>query len=375
VLDERSQGLAAAAEHIDAEFGAPRIERGVKSLERRIARRRAVRGGVLGAGATSLVLLALWLTNVREPEPLATRDAMSQLETRDGSEARGIGRESVLALERDAADEVRLRLVRGKGHFEVKPNRQRRYRVRAGEVEVEVLGTAFIVERLPARAPATERTRVRVEHGVVRVTFRGGSATLHAGDEGLFPPLPEAPKPVALAADLSLEQPTPPEPERAGRGAAPQTGERWRSLARAGKHKEAFSSISKQPIDDLSGLLLAADAARLSGHPREAVFYLERLIARYPHSTSAHLSAFTLGRLALYELHEPGLAARSFAQAYELNARGPLAEDALAREAEAYHRAGDDERAKRAAERYLARYPKGARRAEVLRYAGRAAAE
>jgi transmembrane sensor len=375
VLDERSQGLAAAVEHIDAEFGAPRIEQGVKSLERRIARRRAVRGGMLGAGATSLVLLALWLARVdepRAPEPSRVATA-SRLETRDGSEARGIGHESVLALEHDAADEVRLRLVRGKGHFEVKPNRQRRYRVRAGEVDVEVLGTAFIVERLAARAPATERTRVRVEHGVVKVAWRGGSAVLHAGDEGLFPPLSEAPKPLAVAPAARLEQPV--EPEQSEPESPAQTSERWRSLARAGKHKEAFSSISKKPIDDLSGLLLAADAARLSGHPREAASYLERLIARYPRSTSAHLSAFTLGRLALYELHEPALAARSFAQAYALNPKGPLAEDALAREAEAYHRAGDDERAKRAVERYLARYPKGARRAELLRYAGRGAAE
>jgi transmembrane sensor len=148
----------------------------------------------------------------------------------------------------------------------------------------------------------------------------------------------------------------------------------WRALARAGKHQEAFGSIGKQPVEDLAGLLLAADAARLSGHPREAVSYLEHIVQRYPASPSAPLAAFALGRLALYELKQPALAAGSFARAYTLDPKGPMAEDALAREAEAYHLAGDAQRSKRAAERYLERWPNGARRKELARYAAVAVA-
>jgi transmembrane sensor len=368
VADERSRALSAAAEHISAEFDTRRVERGVAGLERRLARRKAMRRSVTTVAAGALLALCVWLARDRlhseGAQPIA---GVLRVDTSDGSEARGLGGESALALERDAPDEVAVQLVRGKGHFAVKPNKKRRYHVRAGDVEVEVLGTAFVIERL-----AREHTaRVTVEHGVVKVTWPTGSATLRAGEQGVFPPRPAA---AAVAAEPQLARE--PESQEAvvaeTQPSAAEHSERWRSLARAGKHKEAFSSIGKRAIDDLSGLLLAADAARLSGHPREAVDYLERVIARYPRSASAHVSAFTLGRLALYDLHEPGLAARSFARAYELDRDGPLAEDALAREAEAYHRAGDEERAKRAAERYLARYPKGARRTELTRYTGRA---
>lgn len=371
MVEERSHTLAAAAEHIDAEFGAPRVERGVAKLERRLARRKATRRGLSAVTAGSLLVLGLWFGRDRlgMSEPAQLADAQ-RVETQDGSEARGLDGESALLLERDAPEEVSLALVRGKGHFEVKPNKKRRYHVRAGEVEVEVLGTAFVVERVNERA--RQRARVHVEHGVVKVSWPGGSTTLRAGEEGVFPPAP------ALARAEAEPVPEPAvstqEPETETTASAPEPRERWRSLARAGKHKEAFRSIGRSAIDDLSGLLLAADAARLSGHPREAVDYLERVIARYPRSASAHVSAFTLGRLALYDLNQPALAARSFARAYELDRNGPLAEDALAREAEAYHRAGDGERAERAAERYLERYPKGARRAELLRYARSGAA-
>jgi transmembrane sensor len=195
----------------------------------------------------------------------------------------------------------------------------------------------------------------------VRVAWQAGSSTLRAGESGTFPPLPAAD---VREPELTVE-PSP--------AASPRVAQRdqWRSLARAGKHQEAFGSLGKQAqvIDDLPGLLLAADAARLSGHPGEAARYLEHLVQRYPQSPHAPLAAFTLGRLSLYELKQPALAARSFGRAYTLDPDGPMAEDALAREAEAYHQAGDAQRSKRAAERYLERFPNGERRSELARYA------
>lgn len=376
MVEERTKQLSAAAEHIASELSPQRIERGVAALERRLARRRTVQRATVTLSACVVLALGAWLVQ-RETTQLASnapRDVL--VETRDGSRAEALGSTSSLVVERDAPQEVAVRLKRGKGHFAVTPNKQRRYRVRAGDVEIEVLGTAFVVERVGSR------THVRVEHGVVKVGWKDGSALLRAGDEGLFPPPVQA---IASAAPSAHEAPieaaTPLLDDLASAHEAPEEArekrrehaERWRSLARAGKHQEAFGSLGRKQVDDLSGLLLAADAARLSGHPREAARYLEQLIARYPRSASAHLSAFTLGRLALYELNQPKLAAESFARAYALNERGPLAEDALAREAEAYHRAGDDLRAKRAAERYLERYPRGARRRELERYAGRTA--
>jgi transmembrane sensor len=275
---------------------------------------------------------------------------------------------------------VALSLVKGAGHFEVTPNPKRRYRVRAGAVSVEVLGTGFDVTR---RGSATE---VRVQHGLVRVGWADGSALLHAGESGVFPPpapRPEAtpaPRPEAPAARpqeaITTGQPAADAPIAAPDTAAPQArtqaphAEAWRKLARAGKHREAFGSLAGQPVDDLQGLLLAADAARLSGHGREAAQYLEKLVTRYPKSEQAKLGAFTLGRLSLYDLADPARAARSFASAYALDPHGPLAEDALAREAEAYHRAGDAVRARSAARRYLETFPQGTRRTVVSGYLG-----
>ena len=357
-----------ARQHLDPGYGATQIEQGLSALPARIARMERRRRAGMALAAVSVVALAFAAVSLRDPRQLAQGPGVpALLETQDGSRATRLSAETELQLERDARDEVALKLVRGRGHFAVTKNPRRAYRVRAGQVEVQVLGTAFEVERLGAL------TRVRVEHGVVRVSWPGGESVLRAGEQGLFPrtepvaAMAPAPLPTAQAAPEAVQEPVQalaaaPADERA----APR--ERWRVLARAGKHKEAFGSLGQRTVDDLAGLLLAADAARLSGHPREAARYLERLVERYPHSDSAHLAAFTLGRLALYELKRPALAARSFAQAYTLNARGPMAEDALAREAEAYHRAGDAERAKNAAERYLQRYPNGARRAEVGRY-------
>jgi transmembrane sensor len=374
--------LGGARQHLDPEFDATRVEAGVAVLSQRIqrAQRRRRAGAALVGVAAALLVVGAWrLREQRHGAELAR--APAQVETQDGSRATRLSPETEIALLRDTRDDVALELVRGRGHFKVTPKPRRHYRVRAGQVEVQVLGTAFEVERLGPR------TRVRVEHGVVRVRWNEGESILRAGEQGLFPREPAPASSLGPTAARAPEPaPTLPEPELEPDMAEVEPAlataadlhegkarhERWRVLARAGKHHEAFGSLGRRSVDDLAGLLLAADAARLSGHPREAAHHLERLIERYPHSGPAHLAAFTLGRLALYELKQPALAARSFARAYALNAEGPLAQDALAREAEAYHRAGDAGRARNAAERYLQRYPNGARAAEVARYLGAA---
>jgi transmembrane sensor len=375
VPDKLAERLAEASRHIDADFDADDVRHGLAGLTRRIAQRRRLKQGA--AAALALGALAVgsisWL---RMHEPLAG----ASLKTHDGSVATKLDAETALVVERDLPHEVALELERGRGRFEVTPDRKRRYRVRAGQVEVEVLGTAFEVERLAAS------TRVRVEHGVVRVAWRGGTSTLRAGEQGLFPPRSQSdPQTHAASSAASTAVPEALAPE--ANGPTPQLAldevreqpalarQRWRALARAGKHREAFGSLGRKPVEDLPGLLLAADAARLSGHPREAARYLERLVQRYPESAPARLAAFTLGRLALYELKQPSLAARSFARAYALDPSGPLAEDALAREAEAYHRAGDAERAQNAAQRYLQRFPNGARGSEMASHVGDAPAQ
>jgi transmembrane sensor len=330
-------------EHIDASYQAD--DAALAQLQKRIVRRKVVR-----SAATALAVIGLALAAWKSA-PTA------ELRTEDGSIATPLEPQTELALATQGPDAVELELKRGRGHFEVTRNPKRRYRVRSGDVTVEVLGTAFDVKRL---ADATE---VHVDHGVVRVSWPAGEALLHAGEGGVFPP-----KPVPKRSEPPpIEPPTVREkPKKAAHRS--ERREDWRALAKAGKHGEAFGSLGAQSVEDLEGLLLAADAARLSGHPREAAGYLEHLVSKYPESAPARLAAFTLARLQLNELADPQHAARSFARAYALDPKGPLAEDALAREAEAYRRAGNRERAAEVAARYLAHFPDGARRSEMSSY-------
>jgi transmembrane sensor len=143
----------------------------------------------------------------------------------------------------------------------------------------------------------------------------------------------------------------------------------WRPLANRGEFDAAWPLV-RSVRDDARDLLLASDVARLSGHPREARRWLEQLLARHPRDERAPLAAFTLGRVLLEELGWPKDAASAFARTRALQPDGPLAEDALAREVEAWSRAGETDRARAAAELYLQKYPRGQRAAGVRRHGG-----
>ena len=120
--------------------------------------------------------------------------------------------------------------------------------------------------------------------------------------------------------------------------------------------------------DDTADLLLAADAARLSGHPSEAVPYLERVLRGHASDPRARLAAFTLGRVLLDELGRPREAVDAFA--FARSSGGPLAEDALARQVEAVSRAGDVTRSRELARLYQRLYPNGRRAKAVSRFGG-----
>jgi transmembrane sensor len=387
VSDDLRHRLARARTHLEAGFDDGDVERSLSSLQRRIQRRQRARQAGLAASALSLLVVVWFTLGAPKQAPLAegtpaasvpgASAALTVRHTRDGSFARALELGTQLQVQQDGEHEVALSLLRGASHFEVTKRAERRYHVHAGEIDVLVLGTVFDVKRRGARSEVT------VQHGAVEVSWPSGKTILRAGESDWFPraevaatAAPAESLVEASAQAYAAEQPTgegvsspdtaavaPPSPKAHKHDA-------WRTLARAGKHGEAFRTLDRAPVEDLEGLLLAADAARLSGHPREAALYLERLVARYPSSASARLGAFTLAGLLLHELGNPARAARSYARAYQLDPQGPLAQDALAREAEAYGRAGQRARAKQAAELYLTRFPEGVRRSELQRYLG-----
>lgn len=239
-------------------------------------------------------------------------------------------------------------LVRGAARFDVVHNPSVPFRVTAGSVVVEDVGTVFTI-----RLEDPGVTRVSVESGTVSVRGSGKEEVLEAGDsESFFATAPSA-------------QAAPQAP--AARPRAPS----WKRLAQAGEYDRAFAMIDAPGgtvHDDPEELLLAADSARLTGHVDRAVPLLRRLVSQFPSDSRSGLAAFTLGRVLLDDLDQPREAAAAFTTAYGHG--GPLSEDALAREAEAWTRAGDLAAAKNAAARYLASYPGGRRAAALRRITG-----
>ena len=237
----------------------------------------------------------------------------------------------------------------GGARFSVPHDPDRPFVVAAGNVTIEDLGTTFTVRYLGA-----DRLKIAVEEGRVRVRAGGTDtevptgATLEVsvspGVEGIGAEL----RPTAVAASS------------------------WRPLAERGQYEEARRALRKAGPsavrDDTADLLLAADAARLSGHPAEAVPYLERVLRGHARDPRAGLAAFTLGRVLLDELGRPSEAVDAFALAR--SSGGPLAEDALAREVEALSRAGDVTRSRELALLYRRLYPNGRRAKAVSRFGG-----
>lgn len=144
----------------------------------------------------------------------------------------------------------------------------------------------------------------------------------------------------------------------------------WRALAREQDYARAYEAMRAEPQpvrDEAEDLLLASDVARLSKHGDEAIAPLQKILREHRSDPRASLAAFTLGRVLL-EQKRASEAADAFADARKIDPKGSIAEDALAREAEAASVAGDQARARRAAEAYLATYPNGTRAVLVRRF-------
>ncbi len=237
------------------------------------------------------------------------------------------------------------------------------FRVSADEVLVEVLGTVFTVDR-----QSTGVVAVKVDEGRVRVSWgQDGAASrlLEAGESGRFSRQGEivdaiAPAPEEAAPPVEAAVPNP------GKANAP-TGA-WRQLARVGRYDAAFRALQRdlnQMVDVPHDLLLAADVARLSHHPEEAVRPLNRVVTHFSRDDRAAPAAFLLGRVLMENLGRASDAAKAFAQARNLSPSGPLAEDALGREVEALRKAGLTTAASERAREYINRYPAGARIHEI----------
>jgi transmembrane sensor len=288
----------------------------------------------------------------RLPVTAARRSAGDQvLVLNDGSRAEPADADSHLTVERDRPEHVSVRLSRGSARFAVVRNPARRFEVESGPVLVRVVGTTFTVTR------TVDGARVAVDDGRVHVYWAGEETVLTAGESGVFPQ-PD----LSAAVDL-------PKPRAAQEAAPTASASGWRDLARRGEYRKAYSALHREVTrvrDVPEDRMLAADVARLSGHPEQAVPHLRAVCDRFASDPRAPVAAFTLGRVLLRELGRPREAAAAFLRARTLWPRGPLALDAWASEAEARLAAGDAHAARQLAARYVQRHPDG-RHAPAMR--------
>lgn len=373
-MTDLSQRLERAREHVVPSW-TPERERAVRArVERRILRRSR-----LGAASAVVVAAAVVVVGVvgwkqlsseapRASQPPAAGRAIAGFEAPllrlpDGTEVAAASRDAHVEPVKVTPSAALVRLTAGSARFRVSHTEGRVFEVLARNVTVTVVGTLFVVGIEP------RGVEVSVEEGRVRVRSAEGTRELVAGQRTFVPTSAGelTAQPVNPAPDVGQS------PAPAPKSASPREAVSWQSLAEDGDYAAAFSHIAADTAavkDEPADLLLAADVARLSGHPERALPWLERVVRGHAADSRAPLGAFTLGRILLDQLGRPREAAAAFDTVRRLAPNGALAQDALAREVESWSRAGDATLARRRAEEYVELYPNGRRLKAVKRLGG-----
>jgi transmembrane sensor len=368
-MADLAERLAETRDLIEPSWSPARELRLRHAVARGLTRQRRRRAGLVAVlGAAILVLGILLGRHQANVARNTVREAPVLARLVDGSVVTARTPDARVESIAIGPQAVTFQLDRGSARFSVTPNPERPFKVLAGDVTVTVLGTVFDVTIEPAGV------HVSVVRGRVRVSTSRAERVLGAGDSGLFA-TPDADTAAAApsaaaAAPASAAAVSAELTERKEPTAAPS----WRTLAHDGSYAQAVTRLMAEGPnavrDTPEDLLLSADVARLGGHPERAVAPLQRVISGHPFDSRAPLAAFTLGRTLLEQLGQPRSAARAFATARQLDRAGALTQDALAREVEAWSRAGESDKAHERALDYLKRYPNGRRASAVRRHGG-----
>jgi transmembrane sensor len=433
-MDDLAREIASLRDELTPAWDEARSERlydGVGRLQRRRRRQRLIAGSGLGAalvlgavlgvqnlpGDSGLVarsrgtdsgasqLAAAPRVGVATPQPTASATRVSarqRVRLADGSSALVSSAVGTLDVLRNEPAHLELALRSGTAHFEVVPNKVRKFVVTAGSVQVHVVGTVFDVEQ------GDERVRVAVSEGKVRVETPTGTQFVRGGESAWFDttgarlsddaePAADREATVIPSSDPSHATADTKAPPVRGTDTLAENGPRsarehtvkskrlaakeektvapkvsWRSLCQSGDYDAAYRMLEGGTVveNDPAALMDAADAARLSNHPDASVGYLRRVLREHSRSPVAPLAGFTLGRVLLERLGQPSEAAEAFALARSISPQGSLAQDALAREVEAWSKAGNSHEAYERAQLYVQLYPSGRRLRAVRLYGG-----
>jgi transmembrane sensor len=374
-IDRVREKVAPAWTNLRAKAVEHALSQRLRVLDRRRRQLQAV--AVLAAAIVVLGLVGRWAWGPAAPvvAPRGTIASAAPLVLADGSTITADPGSDVRWTDM-GPELVSVSLRSGRARFDVAHVEGRVFRVEAGPIAVQVIGTVFVVERVNDR-----QSRVSVERGRVRVLWADGTHDLGMGEAGVFPPIESsraASAPTSSSPSPALTVPgAVAEPSASPRRAAPSVGPpgTWRDLAQGGAFEEAYVALKREGgngavRDEVNDLLLAADVARLSHHAADAVEPLRKIVRQHSDDPRAPLAAFTQGRVLLESLGLPREAADAFAQARTLAPGGDLAADALAREVEARATAGDTTAARALAEEYVKRYPDGSRLRSVRHHGG-----
>ena len=237
-MSDLADRIRTAGEQVDAGYDVRRTEAVLDGLRAKLRRRRA-RRLALGSALGILCALAGAFVAVhhrRESPTLATavnRAALFSLS--DGSLVTSMDPSSRLLAKVVSPRLVELELLAGAAHFEVTPNREREFRVRAGRVGVVVVGTKFSVTR------QGDLSVVSVQQGSVRVEWERGQQLLHAGERGSFPPFETTAEPApAREEETPGSEPSMPSVEPPAAQTRPAAD--WRALANRGDFTAASTS-------------------------------------------------------------------------------------------------------------------------------------
>lgn len=298
-------------------------------------------------------LLVVWVVtpgsearpSLLEGAALETGSDRMAVDLNDGS-VLTLAPSSRVALEETGQREVRLLLERGAVTCEVEPDEDRDFVVRAGGVNVRVVGTIFRVSR--KRDVSGEHVGVNVERGTVEVTGQDGSVRrLSAGESWS-----KRPSPVSDAVSASsLEDAKAPDAADADDMAKQPAVDRPHRTAPSNKGLDSFARAME---------------ARRKGRAAEAASLFSQFIRKHPSDGRAGVAAFELGRLRMDQLGDLEGAARMLSVAVEKGAGG-LQDDALARLVRARAALGDKAGCRNARRSYLESFPSGVHIDQVKR--------
>lgn len=259
---------------------------------------------------------------------------------------------------------ARVLVENGSMHVSVVHREQTRWAIEAGPYVVHVTGTKFNV----AWDAAKNGLVVKMEEGSVVVDGCGLGQPVKNQEEltvscgaSLGQP---ATSTLELPASASASASAPPvAPSAKPKAVDPTRG--IVSLSKSGQHAEAIAAAEENGYDATCGalsgpeLLLLADSARYVRRFELATAALNATRNRFPGTDSAATAAFELGRIAMDIQRDYVTAGNDFDTYLAERPDGAVAREAVGRDIEARHRAGDDTTAANLATTYLARWPDG----------------